>query len=177
MKIILTVLILMPSCFFSQTNEDTTSMWFEYVFKVDGEMTRSAQEFMLKDIYTTNLNIVNTQIKDGLVTNKLISTYNKNTNDNIKNGIYITFWHVLKYNPSLILNPDYISFIENEIKNNDFDEKLLINMFKDYYRIFLNPNPEKNQDLYAKSIDHDYDLLFYDAIKRWNIEEQVKINN
>ena len=173
MKLLIVLFISLPSIIFCQTKEDTTASWFKYIYEIDGKMTKKAQEFMLKDIYTTNLNIISTQIKEGALTNKLISVYNKNTNNYIRSGIDMTYWHILKYNPSLILNAEYINFIENEIKNNDFDKKLLINMFQTYYRIFLNSNLEKNQDKWEENIKHEFDALFYEAIKRWEIEDSI----
>ena len=173
MKLFIIVLAILPSIIFCQTQEDTTANWFKYIFEIDGKMTKIANEFMLKDIYTANFNIIETQIKKGALTNKLTLVYNKNTNKYIRSGISITYWHVLKYNPSLILNPDYINFIENQIKNNDFDEKLLVNMFQEYYRIFLNPYPEKNQDKWVKHMTHEFDSLFYQAIKSWGIEDSI----
>ncbi len=160
---------------FSQTSEDTTFMWFKYIYKVDKTYTQ--KQFIRSQIYINNFNIINNELKKGVLKKSAISGYNKKTNAAIKYGMDLTFIHILKTNPALILNVEYINFIENEIINNDFDEELLVMALNFYYynlTYYQSDPPKKNENPFAKHMSHQYDDLLYEAIKRWGIEETVK---
>ena len=158
----------------SQTKEDTTVMWFKYIHKVDESYLK--QPFIRHQIYINNLGVITKLIKNGDLKNTLLKTYSNKSYFQISNGFSITFIHVLKNNPELILNNDFISFMENEIKNNDFDKALLIVAFE-YHRYNLTyyegDKKHKNENPFAKKMSHEYDSLFFEAIKRWEIEELV----
>ena len=90
-------------------------------------------------------------------------------------GFEATLIHISQTIPSSIWNNDYVSFIENEIKNNDLDNSLFLSALEIYHynMTYYQDEKNKNKNYYADIIDHQHDTVFYEAIKRWGLEEIV----
>ena len=157
----------------SQTKEDTTVMWFQYISKVDQSYLKTA--FIRNQIFVNNFELINSQIKNGNLKKNLLSVYQKKSVFEIKMGFEATLIHISQTIPSSIWNNDYVSFIENEIKNNDLDNSLFLSALKIYHYNMTYYHDEKNKikNYYADIIEHQYDTIFYEAIKRWGVEELV----
>ena len=158
----------------SQTKEDTTVMWFKYIHKVDESYLK--QPFIRHQIYINNLGVITKLIINGDLKISLLQSYTEKSKFHIKYGFDVTFIHVLRNNPELILNNEVVSFLENEIKNNDFDKTLLTDAIE-YHRYNLTyyqgDKKHKKENTFAKKMSHQYDSLFFEALKRWGIEELV----
>lgn len=158
----------------SQTKEDTTVMWFKYINKVD--QTYLKTQFIRSQIYVNDFNIINNQIKLGNLKKSILTTYKKKSNFEISTGFDITFIHIFQTKSELIWNSEYVSFIENEINNNDFNKELLVFPLRMYHYWITYYQTEKSKKIehsFAKKMSHQYDVLFYEAIKRWGLEELV----
>jgi hypothetical protein len=172
-KTILFFFLFISTFSIGQTKEDTTVMWFKYIHKVD--QTYIKTEFIRNQIFVNNFELINSQIKNGNLKKNLLSGYKKKSVFEIKIGFEATLIHISQTNPALIWNNDYVSFIENEIKNNDLDSSLFIRALELYHynMTYYQVEKNKNKNYFADIIDHQYDSLFFEALKRWGIEELV----
>jgi len=178
MKQLTIFLILFISSFsYSQTKEDTLKKVFEYIRKVDHLYTK---EGLIPDNgrnlqYKANLELIGAHIEKGDLSVSSMKTYDKKVQFSIRAGFDITFIHVLKYCPEFILNEEFISFIETQVQKDNVSKANLKNAiaFHFYNMTYYDPsNHYKAENPIAKKLNHKYDSLFYEAIKRWGIDRE-----
>ncbi len=160
---------------FGQSNEDSLKSVFKNIAKTDQSFTTEQliPNEVRNQMYAANLKLISIYIEKGSLSSSTFLKYDKKTSKEIRKGSKITFYHIFKYCPELILNEEFISFIEGEIKKNNFSTELILSSLGFYYYImtyYSDPSIVKKDFYTAKIMNHAYDALFYDAIKRWNID-------
>ena len=177
MKIIkptlLVLLLLINVNLYAQTKEDTIVSWFKYISKVDQTYLKKSKVFIRDQIFVNNFRIINDLIDEGVLKKELLNSFSEKSVFKIDVGFHITFIHVLQTAPNLILNKDYIEFIENEIVNNNFKKEFLVYPLSIYHfnmTYYQNDSLKKVENGKARLIDHQYDALFYEALEKWGIE-------
>ena len=160
---------------FGQSNEDSLKSVFKNIAKTDQRFTtqKLIPDEVRNQMYAANLKLISIYIEKGNFSSTTFLKYDKKTSKEIRKASKITFIHILKYCPELILNEGFISFLEGEIKKNNFSTDLILSSLGFYYFImtYYDDSAIVKKDFYtAKIMNHAYDALFYDAIKRWNID-------
>ena len=175
MKYFLSLFLLLNFFYFkAQTSQDSLKMAFEIITELDQKAIKSKllPKEVKNQIFLNNLKIIQTYILKNKLRADSLLTYNKKTYNAISIGHGITLLHLVKYYPSAIFNEEYISFMENQIKNNNFDKNLIVPDLGTYYSwiTYYDPNRiHKNENPIAKKINHQYDEVFYDMVKRFDI--------
>lgn len=178
MKYFCCFLLLLSFFSFGQNREDTLKAVFKLIAKADQRFTsgKFVPDNVRDEIYEVNLDLISQFISKGDLSNKQFVQFDIKTQKEIRKASKITFFHILKYCPELILNEKFISFLEQQIKTNDFSTNLILPSLGFYYFImtYNDDTSKMKKDFYtAKIMNHSYDFLFYDAIKRWNIDINV----
>lgn len=171
------LLLFISSFSFSQTKEDTLKKVFEYIRKVDQLYTKEGLiPFDDRNLlYKANLELIVAHIENGDLSVSSMQTYGEKVQFTIWGGFNITFIHVLKYCPEFILNEEFISFIETQVKKENISKETLKNAIKFHFynMTYYDPsNHYKVENPIAKKLNHKYDPLFYEAIKRWGIDRE-----
>jgi len=170
---ILLVLTLINFNPYAQTKEDTIVDLFKYISKVDQTYLKKTKAFIRDQIFVNNFRIINDEIVKGSLNKELLKSFSEKAAFKVYVGFYITFIHVFETAPNLILNKDYIEFIENEIVNNNFKKEFLVYPLSIYHfnmTYYQNDSLKKVENGKARLIDHQYDALFYEALEKWGIE-------
>ena len=170
---LLVLLLLINFKFYAQTKEDTIVDLFKYISKVDQTYLKKSKAFIRDQIFVNNFRIINDLIDEGVLKKELLNSFSEKSVFKIDVGFHITFIHVFETAPNLILNKDYIEFIENEIVNNNFKKEFLVYPLSIYHfnmTYYQNDSLKKVENGKARLIDHQYDALFYEALDRWGIE-------
>ena len=177
MKYFLSLFLLLNFFYFkAQTSQDSLKMAFEVITELDQKAIKSKllPKEVKNQIFLNNLKISQFYILKNKLRADSLLTYNKKTYNAISMGYSITLLHLVKYYPSAIFNEEYISFMENQIKNNNFQKELILPDLATYYSwmTYYDPNRihrSKNINPQAKKINHEFDAIFYDMIKRFDI--------
>ena len=170
---LLILLFLINFNLYAQTKEDTIVDLFKYISKVDQTYLKKSKAYIRDQIFVNNFRIINDLIGEGVLKKELLNSFSEKSVFKIDVGFHITFIHVLQTYPELILNKDYIEFIENEIVNNNFNKEFLIYPLSTFHYImnyYKNDPSRKPMNISAKDFNHQYDTLFYEALDRWGIE-------
>jgi hypothetical protein len=175
MKYYLTLfLILNFFAFKAQTSQDSLKTAFNLITELDRKAIKNhlLPKEVKNQIFLNNFKISQIYILKNKLRADSLLTYNKKTFNAVSMGHGITLLHLIKYYPSSIFNEEYISFMENQIKNNNFDINLIVPNLGTYYSwmTYYDPNRiHKNENPIAKKINHQYDEIFYDMVKRFGI--------
>jgi hypothetical protein len=175
MKYYLSFLIILNLFQFeAQTSQDSLKIAFDIITELDNKAIKSKllSKEVKNQIFLNNLKISQIYILKNKLREDSLLTYNKKTYLSICGGYGITFIHLVKYYPSAIFNEEYISFMENQIKNYNFDINLIVPNLGTYYSWMTYYDPSrihKNENPIAKKINHQYDEIFYDMVKRFGI--------
>jgi len=158
---------------FGQTKHDSISKLFKQIVKDDQSHVR--KPVIRNEIFVKNFNLINEQFQQNNLTSSCLNSLKKKPLENVNSGVKKTFIHILQTKPELILNEDYIQFIEKQITSNDFDKSRLksaLTMY--YYEMYIS----KKSNNHCEKFNHEYDDLFFGAIQRWGFEESdVKPTN
>lgn len=171
-KLLGLILILLSQYSYTQTKQDTVYNWFKFINKQDQSYLKIG--YIREDNFLNNFRILNEQFKSNNIKSSILNTFSEKVINTINFGISSTFTHVLQTKPELILNQEYISFIENQIQQNDFDpNRLKMSLKIYYYNMNYYQKFQKNniKNVYADDIQHQYDELFYTALKKWGFKE------
>ncbi len=177
--ILISIVLFSSVISFGQTKQDLISKLFKQIIKED--QSHLKQQEIRNKIFVQNFNLINEQFKQNNLTNSCLNSLNKKRLKNVNTGLRVTFIHILQTKPELILNEDYIQFIEKQITENDFDKSRLKTALTIYYYDMYSSRKGNNcstQNSCCKKFNHEYDDLFFEAIKRWGFEESdVKPTN
>lgn len=171
-KIFTLTLIITSQFYYAQTKQDTINNWFKFINKQDQSYLKI--DYIRNDNFLNNFRILNEQFTQNNLKNSVLNSFNKKVINTVNSGISCTFTHILQTKPELILNNDYIEFIECQIQKNDFDpNRLKYAMANYYYNMNYYKKFQKNNIIndHADEIQHQYDELFYLAMKKWGIQE------
>lgn len=158
--------------------EDTINKVFKSVLKTDQYYTKKwlIPDDVRNTMYNSNLSIIKHYIDRGLLQKDSCDVYSRKAYSIINTAANITFLHILKNCPELLLNEQFIKYLEVKIKNDQFNKELIIHSLKFYYSIIVWEKHHQGEvSVFAKSCNHGhkYDELFYEAIKRWGIDEST----
>jgi hypothetical protein len=154
------------------------------IYEVFKNITKTDQQYVVlhytpqevKNFYLeTNLKVIKLYIDKGLLTEDSLNVYSRKLYKSIRKGIHLTCLHTIKRYPDLFFNEEFISYIENKINQNLFDKRLLKGCLDYYYTLtnWYKFHPESKEYELVKRFDHQYDDLFYEALRRWGIEEST----
>lgn len=158
--------------------EDTINKVFKSVLKTDQYYTSSylIPSYVRDTMYKSNLNVIKYYIDKGYLQKDSCNIYSRKAYSSISQATSITFIHILKYTPQLMLNRSFIDYLGNKIDNNLFHTKLIIGSLNFYYSIIKWDNyhdGEIPEFIKKFNYDHKFDDLFYEALKRWGIDEST----
>ena len=149
MKVIFPFCFVFFSCFvFSQqierpkkikSYEDTVYLVFKSILKTDQYYTpkRLIPTTVRNKFYETNLNIITNYIDKGFLQKDSCDIYSQKLYVTLRQSTHISFLHILKYSPDLLLNETFIKYLEFKIKENKFYKKLIIESLEFFYSVLV----------------------------------------
>lgn len=154
------------------------------IYEVFKNITKTDQQYVVlhytpqevKNFYLeTNLRVIKLYIDKGLLTEDSLNVYSRKLYKSIRTGIHLTCLHTIKRYPELFFNEEFISYIENKINQNLFDKRLLKGCLDYYYTLtnWYKFHPDSKEHVLIKKFNFQYDDLFYEALRRWGIEEST----
>jgi hypothetical protein len=158
--------------------EDTINKVFKSVLKTDQYYTTKwlIPDDVRNTMYNSNLSIIKHYIDRGLLQKDSCDVYSRKAYSSIRQATHITFLHILKYSPQLMLNKKFIDYIGNNFDNDLFHKKIIIESLEFYYSIIKWESYHDGEiPVFIQKFNHDhkYDDLFYEALKRWGIDEST----
>jgi len=150
---------------------------FDNLGKVDQQFVvlRNTPDTIKKIMYASNLNIISIYIEKGYFSKDSMNNYSMKTFAKINRSTSIILFHLIKYSPELIFNDYFINFLEAKFNNNFFPKRLIMHSLERYYTLVAwdKFHPESKEYELVKRFDHQYDDLFYEALRRWRIDEST----
>jgi hypothetical protein len=158
--------------------EDSINKVFESVLKTDHYYTtkRLIPDAVRDKMYEANLNVICYYIDKGFLKKDSCEVYSQKLYSSIIQGTGLTFLHILKYCPELILNDKFIEYLHNVLESNLLDKRLFLFSLEFFHSLISwekYNSGEIPQFIKLCNHNHQYDDLFYETIKRWGIDKET----